>query len=479
MSKDNLGMLYDDNVASVLKEQGFHITESPRSVYKVDKLYESLAKYEPKNSPRIDVKDEHFKQGVNLAYACFARPKDVNFLDLKDFTPKLVYDITSNHKGSAGLTAWGQTKSESYVRAYERGLQQIRHEKFPEPCIAFKRTQFNDKTRLVWGYPYAMTALEGIFARPLINWFKRMNTPMAFGKSTGILGSNLRVSSYHKKYAYSTDVSSFDSSIGAYLISESFKILSTWFDLDHIEPTSNVSYQSIWDDIVYYFIHTPIVMPDGNVYKGKRHGVPSGSYFTQMIDSVVNVILIGTISSKFNLSIDKKDIYVLGDDILFWSNYFVPLDKIAKFATNFFHMKFNESKSSLFQWYEPIHFLGRVWTKGIPSIDEDEIIIRMTQPESFRKYPKDDEKRKRQVRLLLLSYAAVYREAYPIYMKCMDVRPRYDRSNMSIENFVYGMDYRNNDINEDYLSGLMRYRKKYIIEDGRRSIKPLALQFWK
>lgn len=451
MSKDNLGMLYDDNVASVLKEQGYHITESPRSVYRVDKLYEALAKYEPSNAPEVDLRNYNIQDGVNLAYTCFAKPKREPFLELKPFTPELVWKITSNHKGSAGLTAWGQTKAESYVRAYERGLQQIRGEKRPEPCIAFKRTQFNDKTRLVWGYPYAMTAEEGLFARPLIERFKLGNTPMAFGMSTGVLGGKLRVSSYHKKCAYSTDVSSFDSSIDAGLIQVAFKILATWFDLDQVEPTTGISYRKIWKDIVWYFIHTPIVMPDGNVYKGKRHGVPSGSYFTQMIDSVVNTILVGAISSSFNLNVSRQDIYVLGDDILFWSDRKVSLDSIAKYASRLFHMKFNSEKSALFSHNDKIHYLGRDWTKGIPSISEDEIIIRMSQPETFRKYPKDDEEKERQVRMLLLSYAAVYRNAYPIYLKCLDIRPRYAQSNMSIETYVYkGTNYH---IDPQWLTG--------------------------
>lgn len=477
MSKDNMGMLYDDNVASVLKEQGFHITESPRSVYKVSKLYEALAKYEPSKAPEVDLKNQHVLSGVNLAYACFAKPRSESYLELKAFTPELVWKITSNRKGSAGLTAWGQTKAESYVRAYERGLQQIRGEKRPEPCVAFKRTQFNDKTRLVWGYPYAMTAEEGLFARPLIERFKKGNTPMAFGMSTGVLGGKLRTSSYHKAYAYSTDVSSFDSSIDAGLINVAFKILSTWFDLEQIEPTSSVPYWKIYRDVKWYFIHTPIFMPDGNVYKGKKHGVPSGSYFTQMIDSIVNVILVGAISSSFHLNVSKDDIYVLGDDILFWSDRLVSLKHISNFASRLFHMKFNSSKSALFHCNETIHYLGRDWTKGVPSISEDEIIIRMSQPETFRKYSKDDEERSRQVRMLLLSYAAVYRNAYPIYMKCLDIRPRYEHSNQSIESYVYKDSQWH--INPEYLTGLQRFRRKYEIEKTGGSIQPLALQFWK
>lgn len=477
MSQDNLGTLMDDNVADVLKEQGFSITESPRSVYKVAKLYEALAKYEPKDAPVVDLKDEHIQAGVNLAYACFAHPVNEPVLTVPAFSPELVYKITSNHKGSAGLTAWGQTKAESYVRAYERGLQQMRGEKAPEPCIAFKRTQFNDKTRLVWGYPYAMTAIEGLFARPLIEKFKTGITPMAFGMPTGVLGAKLRVSSYHKRFAYSTDVSSFDASIPRALIDKAFKILSTWFDLTQIEPTSGVRLDDIWYRMVKYFITTPIVMPDGNCYFGKRHGVPSGSYFTQMIDSVVNVILVGAIGHKFNLFINKDDILVLGDDVLFWSNRFVPLHKIATFATKLFSMKFNASKSAVFRYDETLHYLGRDWTNGVPSLSEDEILIRMSQPETFRKYPVVEEERRRQARILIMSYAAVYYDAFRIHMKTLGPRTRYSVGNASFERYVYGDGTVG--VNPEYLSGLQRYRMKYIDQSLGGTNVPLALQFWK
>nr|UDL14351.1 MAG: putative RNA-dependent RNA polymerase [Partitiviridae sp.] len=485
MSKDQLGMLWDDNVASVLEEQGFYAPENPRSIYKVEKLFESLAKYKPSKAPHPRMDDEAIRRGLSLAYACFARPKDQDLLELSAFTPKLVYDITSNHKGSAGLTAWGQTKAESYVRAYERGLQQILGEKKPDPCIAFKRTQFNDKTRLVWGYPYAMTALEGIFARPLINRFKLGNTPMAFGMSTGVLGSKLRVASYHKEWAYSTDVSSFDSAIAKELILAAFNILRTWFDLAQIEPTSGCSYDRIWRQIVHYFVHTPIVMPDGSLYKGKQHGVPSGSYFTQMIDSIVNVILVGAISYHFSLHVDKEDIFVLGDDVLFWSNRRVSLDDVAKYATDLFGMTFNAAKSAIFHWDDTIHYLGRDWKNGQPTLSQDEILSRMVQPETFRKYSKDPQARDREVRMLLLSYAAVYRHAYSIYVRCVDVPKRWDMTNMSIENWVYNAGRRQGTYgfasNPDHLSGLQRYLRKYVIDEKGNlgASTPLALQYWK
>lgn len=483
MSQDDTTKLWDDNVASVLEEQGFTIKDSPRSVYKVEKLYEALAKYAPNKAPLVNIHDEHVYQGVRLARACFARGSSERLLNLPAFTPELVYKITSNKSGSAGLTAWGQTKAESYVRAYDRGLQQIKGVKFPDPCVAFKRTQFDDKTRLVWGYPYAMTALEGIFARPLIEEFKKNHTPMAFAMPTGVLGTKLRVASYHNQVAYSTDVKSFDSSISAALIHEAFRILSTWFDLSEIEPTSGEPYGVIWEQIEHYFIHTPIFMPDGNVYKGKKHGVPSGSYFTQMIDSIVNVIMVGAISSKFSLHVDRNDIFVLGDDVLFWSNRDVSLSDISKFATSVFNAVFNEAKSSKFHYNDVIHYLGRDWKNGLPTLNEEDILIRMVQPEKFRKYPQDPEARRRAVRMLIMSYVSVYRDANRIWVKSENMKGRWFRGLDTYERDAtrvvdHGV-VRIASYPIEYFSGLMRYRLKYMDKQDSWSYVPLALQYWK
>lgn len=375
-SKDNLNVIYDPNVGDMLRAQGYHFDETPRSVYKVEKLYSALSAYAPGKIPR-PTPTGYYQAGISLAYKCFARPDNCRTLSILPLTPKTIVELTSNPSGSAGLTCYGVDKAHSQMRALERGIQTILGEKQPEPCLAFKRTQFNDKTRLVWGYPYSMTVVEGLIARPLIDKFKDRVTPMAFAMPTVALGAKLRVSSYKYKYCYSLDMSQFDATISAELIHVAFKILSTWFDLDEIEPTTGKSVRDILGVVERYFIHTTIVMPNGKIYIGKCHGVPSGSYFTQMVDSVVNTIICGAVSARFNLKVSRKSIFVLGDDLNFWSNRKVSLDVIAKFVNSNFHVKLHGSeKSELSLYNEVIHFLGRDWDNGLPTLSLDGILAR-------------------------------------------------------------------------------------------------------
>lgn len=414
MSKDDLNQVYDDNIADMLRAQGYAISQSPRSVYRVAKLYEALSGYAPRitHAPQPG---KSLTMGIALARRCYAKPHDRHHLRVLPFTPETVVKVTSNPSGSAGVTAYGKSKAESQVRALERGLQTLRGEKQPEPCLGFKRTQFNDKTRLVWGYPYSMTIVEGLVAYSLIQEFKGGTTPMAFAMSTMTLGTKLRVAAYHYKWAYSLDMSQFDATISSQLIHYAFQILRTWYDKDEIEPVSGKTVGEIFNLIEYYFVHTTIVMPDGHIYIGKDHGVPSGSFFTQIVDSIVNTILAGYLSCEFDLHVDKNSILVLGDDLLFWSNRKVSLDELSRVAQAKLGIKLHGSeKSELTRYDQPVRFLGRVWTNGVPDLDEEEIIKRMVWPERFRRYSPDYKTRQREIKLLLLSYASVYRHGWSI-----------------------------------------------------------------
>lgn len=409
MSRPRTKVIMDDNVATMLQAQGYEWEDDPRSIYDPEKLFEALGKYAPGESsePRID---EHLSSGLALARVCFAKPHDALFLNRLPFTARSIDLVTSNPKGSAGLTAFGSTKAEAQTRAFQRGLETLKG-RAPEPCIAFARTQFNGKTRLVWGYPYSETVIEGLFAYPLISELKVRNTPMAFAMTTMTLGTRLRVAAYHKKFGYSIDMSSFDSSISAFLIKQAFMIIRSWFEMDEIEPTTGLTNRELMKHIEKYFMTCSIVMPDGNIYHGRKHGVPSGSYFTQIVDSIVNVIIAGTISSKFNMKVCKREVFVLGDDLLMWSDRDISLDVVANYANSVFGVQFNADKSRKFKRGDSIEYLGRVWTKGVPDLPVEDIISRMIFPERFRKYSKDNDRKKKEVEQLFLSYASAYHSA--------------------------------------------------------------------
>lgn len=73
------------------------------------------------------------------------------------------------------------------------------------------------------------------------------------------------------------DWKGFDSSIPPFLIKQAFEIV--WSTYQFETEGHEIHMRKIFDYIVDYFIHTPIMLGNGDLYK-KSHGIPSGSGFT-------------------------------------------------------------------------------------------------------------------------------------------------------------------------------------------------------
>lgn len=372
MSKPDPRGIFDDHVAQILEQQGFSWEEDPRSVYDPGQLYAALERYAT-DFTLYERVDKHFAYGIRMAFKIFAKPKHFDTLEVLS-DERVVKDALKLDK-SAGLPTLTK-KRDSLLYAFDREAQIRKGIKAPNPCIAYKRTQQGNKTRLVWGYPLEMTIMESRFARPLIDQFLQRRTPMAFGMSKTELGAKLhRYIKEDKGTTVCLDYSKYDSSVSKTLIKEAFRILSTWFT-----NTDEETYG--WDTVVRYFITTPIVMPDGHLYTGKDHGVPSGSYFTQMIDSVVNVIAMYALRSRFGLDFKPTSLYVLGDDVIVSVYGKVDLSAWATYLATFGLHLHDDEKTEV----DKTHFLGAYWEMGKPDVPLEKIISKSVFPESFRNY---------------------------------------------------------------------------------------------
>lgn len=418
--KSSNHIIYDDFVAEILDKQGIKWEVSPRSIFEPEQMYDALRLFG--QTKKIEA-DEHLLKGLRFAKKVFAHRKGYSKL-----TPLSDNDIIQAIKleKSSGLPLL-TTKRLALPYALDR-LQQIRSgRKAPNPCIAFARTQANNKTRLVWGFPLEMTMLESRYARPLIDLFMEIPSPMSIGLSKPDLGGHLLGLSNKGKNVYGLDYSKFDSSISSTLIHYAFDILKTWFiDVNDKE----------WNIMVNYFISTPIVMPNGNLYTGKRHGVPSGSYFTQLIDSVVNVILIGALSSRFSLNIYWRELFVLGDDSIFSTRKKLAFSEVREFLLKY-GIKLNVHKSIA----NEVHYLGAVWFSGLPDLNIELLASKAVYPEKFRRYSD----LQRDPRSVVLSYASQYLSAIEM-IKTNDYSSPYTNTH---------------NINPQYLSGNDRFQLEY------------------
>lgn len=399
MSKADDTHLWNDTVAQILEEQGFEIKEDPRSIYDPEQLWTALARYSPNNDTFIDQKDPDLKIGIALAWKVFAKPKHLQEIKALRKVDELQKAIKMEK--FSGLPMMTK-KSEDFIYALDRESQVIKGKKSPSPCLAGKRTQRGNKSRLVWMYPLEMTLMEARFARPVIDIYLDRRTTMAFGMKKFEIGALVDSICYRQqgKTPVAVDYSKYDSSIPSYLIKQAFKILGTWFTQ---QDKDELGFKIIEN----YFLHTPIVMMDGKLYTGKKHGVPSGSYFTQIIDSIVNTMLIGALSSNQKLGITWTKFLVLGDDVIMAVKD-PDLNAMAEFLARF-GIILNTEKTVL-----SAHFLGAEWKYGKPHRQFGEILAAAAQPESFKQMGKTTSERRRSAWALLVNLNCTFVNAWPL-----------------------------------------------------------------
>lgn len=401
-SKARENPMYDTTVTAFLIQAGFDIEHDPASIYNPDKTFELLEVFSRKQ--RKFKKDPFICAGINAAYRAFARQG--NYLKPLE----RIEDLYKSMKLANSAGIYFKTKREAFPQALEHATAVYYGTKNPKPCVAYARTQRGAKTRLVWGYPLDMTLIESKYAKPLIDKFKKRRSPIAYGMYRYELGARLE-HNMTLRNVVSLDYSKFDSTIPSELILVAFNILWTWFE--------NPSLREI-EIIEDYFINTPIVMPDGHLYSGKNHGIPSGSMFTNLIGSIVNYILLVAIIEKFELQFYYYKIMVLGDDSIFCTNKDVDLKAIATYIDSL-GMKINTQKSEVRKPDQPYHFLGFEWEKGIPRRELRLILLSMSQPEKWRTREKD--RHKEMIRALSLIYvmSSLGLEGYTVAKKVLNI----------------------------------------------------------
>lgn len=183
-----------------------------------------------------------------------------------------------------------------------------------DPCMLFTRTQEVRKTRDVWGYPMADTINEMRFYRPLLeyqrklSWRSALNLPEDVDQAV----TKLILKAVDEKLKIvSIDFKSYDKSVKSGLQAAAFKYITKLFQ-DRFK-----------EDIKYIaerFRTIGLITPDG-ILSGP-HGVPSGSTFTNEVDSIVQFLVAASceVVKFINLCQIQGDdgIYITSDpDVLF------------------------------------------------------------------------------------------------------------------------------------------------------------------
>lgn len=155
------------------------------------------------------------------------------------------------------------------------------------PCRSGARCQLRpigeNKPRLIWAYPGYISVIENQYLLPI----KERPPPSFMGWSINWLdeGKSLNRLVFGDMNTWRSiaqiDFSSFDATVHNTLIHLAFGVVRSLFEMSKDEKI-------MFDQLRYYFVNTPLCFYNQVIVK--ERGIPSGSAFTQLIGSIVNMI---------------------------------------------------------------------------------------------------------------------------------------------------------------------------------------------
>lgn len=263
---------------------------------------------------------------------------------------------------------------------------------------------FKAKSRLVSMIALRVILAELMFAKPFQNWLAETEW-YAGGKADPRINAEiqrLRSKGYHM---LTVDYSNYDQSIPAWLIKDAFDVVREAFKGGDFD-------EEIWEIIVHDFIYKVFIDADLNcIFVNK--GVPSGSMFTQIIDSVVNRLMVTTYlfsldcgARKAREKTDRNIEYlsdggaqreaasisscskmlIMGDDNLIFTPWKVDVHDLSGYLLTMFGIIANPDKCKYTKPYGYPEFLSRVWTPAGVYRTPEVLVSKLLFPERFRNY---------------------------------------------------------------------------------------------
>ncbi|QED42888.1 ORF1 [Rhodiola cryptic virus 2] len=344
-----------------------------RSYYSQAKHLEALMNYSIPNIPVSKINFTLYQSCVNEIRTGFrslpkARAFDV-LTELDAVTYKSSTAAGYDYNGAKG-PKYGQNHKRAIIRARaivgdvsDRGIEGMKNViNTMVPDVGYTRTQLTDltektKIRNVWGRSFHYILIEGLTADPLIRMFQRNNTFYHIGRDPlDSVPKVLSEISKQSKWLYAIDWKQFDATVSRFEINAAFDILLELIDFPNAETYTafEISRQ--------LFIHKKIAAPDGHVYWVHK-GIPSGSYFTSIIGSIVNRLRIEylwrTLTGK-----GPKVCYTQGDDSISGDDELILPEDFARIA-NQIGWILNPDKTEYSTIPRDVSFLGRTMTGGM------------------------------------------------------------------------------------------------------------------
>nr|APG78248.1 RdRp [Hubei partiti-like virus 44] len=345
------------------------------------------------NNSKIDSTNvpSKMRQAIKLAEQAFRIPKQP-MLHLNDVMAKSL-PIWSRSPGlpwtQLGYTTKRQVRDDpeavSSIRKFWHYVKRGKVAYAPDSC-AFVRSHVaaigEYKVRAVWGYPMTMTMGEAVFALPLIEAYQLYDSPIAYGFETLTGGHHRLTQLFRDQHYYAgLDFSKFDKTVPPFLIEIAMAILAKNIDFgvyrDHGVADAELNF-AMFKFIKDYLIATPIRLCNGERFR-KDTGIASGSYFTQLVGSIVNFILVNWLYLELT-GRPPRVIKVLGDDSLTASDSKLDLT-LASQLLGLLGMALNEGKSCQSVYLADLDFLGFKINSGEPGREVSKWMAALHFPE--------------------------------------------------------------------------------------------------
>lgn len=287
---------------------------------------------------------------------------------------------------------------------------------------ANKRTNTcKHKHRVVSMYDLGVVVVELKWAKPFQEFFGGL--PIYAGGKDNRDISMIILDRHSRLHNWlSLDYSSFDTSVSNWLIEDAFDLVKSCFQLTDAE-------EKLFDVMVNSFINKTFVLAEG--YLKSTKGVPSGSMWTQIIDTLVNLIIGQTYYyAKLEKRMVQHDFQMIamGDDNLIQTR--MPIDRadIASYISKNFGMVVNADKSEQNGENEVSNFpkfLARSWT----SFGQDRPCLQVFSRMLFPERPRGWKYKQGAVDPILVIYSYVL--TYPLAMRHLMNVAQFLRDNES------------------------------------------------
>ena len=329
-----------------------------------------------------------------------------------------IREVFSNPDASSGIIAYPAHKREAADRIKEVALHIMKEydQNLSFPAIALTRSQITDyvvdgkvdssgikyKTRLVMCVDAASVLVEQRVGQPLLDYVMKPCHQYAGGSNDDEIREFL-VRTCRGKNWVSLDYSKFDATIQAWLIKDVFNFLSEYYP-----PSERKAFE--W--ISHNFIHMQLLMPDGRIHNLHK-GIKSGSYFTQIVGSLCNILMILTylVSKYGHPNGDKRTVdlapvrtqlkardsefaknftmVAMGDDNILFTYDELDMKDLSTYLYHNFHAIVTVEGEKGYQRGTPMDapsFLKRVWKQGGQEREEIEMWVNLLHPERKRDY---------------------------------------------------------------------------------------------